>query len=76
VITEREERRDVAVGDEPDVAAAAAVAAVGSTLGDMGFAPERHRPGTAVASLDVETALIDEPGHDEVGAYSSVLGAS
>ena len=63
VVAEGEQRRDVAVGDEPDVAAVAAVAAVGPALGDVGLAAERDGAGTAVAALDVEVALVDEPGH-------------
>ena len=38
VVAEREQRRDVAVGLQPDVAAVAAVAAVGTALGDVGLA--------------------------------------
>ena len=69
VVAEREQRGDVAVGDEPDVAAVAAVAAVGAAPGDVGLAPERHRARAAVAPLDVEPALVDErrlAGHGSV----------
>ncbi len=60
VVAEGEQRRDVAVGDEHDVAAPAAVAAVGPALGDVRLAPERHRAGAAVAAADVHLDLVDE----------------
>ena len=43
VVAEREQRGDVAVGPQPDVAAAPAVAAVGPALGHVRLAPERRR---------------------------------
>src|SRR5207244_9376855 len=63
MVLEREQRRDVAIGDEPHVAALASVTAVGSALGDVRLAPERHRAGAAVACLHMETALVDEARH-------------
>jgi hypothetical protein len=52
------------VGDEPHVATVAAVAPVRSTAGDVRLAAERHRARAAVASLDVEAALVDELSQD------------
>ena len=63
VVAEGEERGDVAVGDKPDVAALAAVTAVGATLRDVRLPPERHRAGAPVARLHVELGLVDEPRH-------------
>ena len=61
VVAEGEQRGDVAVGDQPHVAALAAVTAV--------RAAERHGPsrrnddtaGAAVATADVQLRFIDEP---------------
>ena len=61
VVPEREQRRDVAVGLQPDVAALAAVPTVGAALGHVRFAPHRDRARAAVAALDVELGLVDEP---------------
>ena len=66
VIPEREQGAHVVVGDQPDVAAASAVAPVGSSAGNVGLAPERHRARAPVTCLDVELRLVDEgtrPGH-------------
>jgi hypothetical protein len=59
-VLERQERGDVAVGDQPDVAAIAAVTAVGPTLGDVGLAPERDTACAAVTPFDVQVAFVDE----------------
>ena len=63
VVLEGDQRGHVAVDDEPHVAAVAAVAAVGAALGHVGLAPEADRARAAVATLDVETALVDELRH-------------
>ena len=41
-----------------DVAAVAAVAAVGTALGHVGLAPERHASGAAVSALDVDVGKV------------------
>ena len=64
VVLEAEQRSDVAVGHQPDVATLAAVAAVGPALGDVRLAPERNRARAAVTTLDVQPTLVDETGHD------------
>ena len=56
MVAEREQRRDVAVRPQPDVAAAAAVAAVGTALRDVRLAPERDTARAAVATLHVASA--------------------
>ena len=63
VVAERQQRRHVVVGDEPDVAALAAVAAVRAAEGDRPLPPERHAARAAVAAAHVELALVDELGH-------------
>jgi hypothetical protein len=63
VVPEGEQRRHVVVGDEPHVAALAAVAAVGAAVDDRALAPEAHRARAAVAAAHVELALVDELGH-------------
>jgi hypothetical protein len=59
-VLEGQQGGDVAVGDQPDVAAVAAVAAVGPTLGNVGLTAERDGAGAAVTTLDVQVALVDE----------------
>ena len=54
---------DIAIGDKPDRPAVATIAAVRTALGDVRFTPERNTAGAAVATLDVDVALIDEVGH-------------
>ena len=56
--------RDVAVGDEPDISAFAAISAIRTALGNMGFSSERHAARTAVAALDIQLALVDESRHN------------
>src|SRR5690606_28479438 len=60
VVAERDQRGDVVVGDEPDVAAVAAVAAVRSAHDDGTFTTERDAASAAVTTADVELALVDE----------------
>ena len=63
VVAERQQRGHVVVGDEPDVAALAAVAAVRAAHRHRTLAPERHAARAAVAAAHVELALVDELGH-------------
>ena len=62
VVAEGQQRGHVAVGDQPDVAALAAVAAVGAAPGDVRLAPEGDAARAAVAASDVEAAFVDELG--------------
>ena len=52
----------VGVGDHDDAAAVAAIAAVGSALGDVLFAAEGDAPVPAVAGLHANCCFIDEHG--------------
>ncbi len=45
---------------QPDIAAAAAIAAIRPAELDEFFAPERHRTGAAVAGADVNLGLIEK----------------
>ena len=63
VVAEPEQRRHVAVGDEPDVAAVPAVAPVGSAFGNMSLAAERDGARTTITGLHMQATLVDEPGH-------------
>ena len=63
MVLERDQRRHVAVDDEPHAAAVAAVAAVGPAPGHVRLPPEADRARAAVTTLDVETALVDELRH-------------
>ena len=75
VVSKPEQRCDIAVGDEPDVAAAAAVAAVRPTLGHVGFAAERDAARAAVTAFDVDVRLVDEAGHPlRLGGPTRILG--
>jgi len=61
VVLEREERRDVAIGHEPDVATPATIAAIGAALGHVGLTPECDAAGAAIATAHVQLAFVDEP---------------
>ncbi len=63
MVAEREQRRDVAVGLQPDVAAPAAVAAVGTATRHVRLPPERDAAGAAVAAFHVALRHVDEAGH-------------
>ena len=71
VVAERQQRGHVVVGDQPDVAALAAVAAVRAAEGHRALAPERHAARAAVAAAHVELALVDELGHSDPRYRSS-----
>ena len=58
-----DERGELRVALEDDVATAAAVTAVGPTLGHEGLAPERHAARPAVATLDVDARHVGELRH-------------
>ena len=62
VVPEAEQRRLVHRGDEPDVPAVTAVAAVGATAVHVGLPAPRDRPGSPVAGARVQLGLVDEAG--------------
>ena len=55
-----DQRRQLSIGLDDDIAATTAVAAIGAALGDKGLAPKRHASGTAVAAAHVNAADIGE----------------
>ena len=63
VVTERQQRGHVVIGHQPDVAAVTPVAAVGTSIGDVGLPSERDAPGSPVATTHVDLGLVDEGGH-------------
>ena len=63
MVAEGQQRGHVAIGDEPDVATLAAVAAVGATERHRAFATERHTAGSTVASAYVQLRFVDKPAH-------------
>ena len=63
VVPESQEGGLVDRGDEPDVAAVAAVAAVGTPAVDVGLPPPRHRARAPVTGARVQLGLVDESGH-------------
>src|SRR5215831_17523485 len=74
MVAEREERRDVAVGLEHDVTAGTAVAAVGSTLGNVRLPAERDGTGTAVAAAHVHLDLVDEHPALQLASQNHPIG--
>ena len=55
-----DQRRQLSIGLDDDIAATTAIAAIGAALGDKGLAPKRHASGTAVAAAHVNAADIGE----------------
>ena len=62
-----DQRGHAGIGFKHHVAAMAAVAAVGTALGNMGLAAKRHAAGAAVAALDVDSDLINEHDVTSIG---------
>ena len=63
VVAEREERRHVVIGDQPDVAAVAAITAVRSAHRLGTFTAEADAARAAITTSDVQLALVDELRH-------------
>ena len=55
-----DQRRQLSIGLDDDIAATTAVAAIGAALGDKCLAPKRHASGSAVAAAHVNAADIGE----------------
>ena len=55
-----DQRRQLSIGLDDDIAATAAVAAIGAALGNKCLAPKRHASGSAVAAANVNAADIGE----------------
>ena len=51
------------VRDEPDAAAASAVASIGATLGDVCLSSKRDTTSAAIAATDIDVALVNEIAH-------------
>jgi hypothetical protein len=61
MVAECQKRCDISIGDEPDVAATTAIAAIGAALGDMGLATERDAACTAVTTTHIDLTLVYKP---------------
>ena len=60
LVAEVHQRRHIVVDHKDDVAAVAAVAAIGTARGDILFAVERHRAVAALAGAAEDACLIDK----------------
>ena len=60
LVAEVHQRGHIVVDDEDDIAAVAAVAAVGTARGDVFFAVERHRTVAALTRAAEDACLIDK----------------
>jgi len=63
VVSESEQRGHIVVGNQPDVAAIAAVAAVWAAVHHRTLPPERHASGPSVTSAEVQLTFVDELRH-------------
>ena len=63
VVAKRQQRRDVAIGNQPHVAALAAIATVGATEGDGAFPTERDAARATIATAHVQLGFIDKSAH-------------
>jgi hypothetical protein len=64
MIAKREQRRDIAIRAQPDRSPLAAIAAVGTTLRNVGLAAKRCTARAAITAFDIALRGIDKPGHD------------
>ena len=55
-----DQRGQLSIGLDDDIAATTAVAAIGAALGNKGLTPKRHAAGSAVAAAHVDAANIGE----------------
>ena len=60
LIAEIHQGIDVVVGEQPDAAAIATIATIGSAEGDVFFAAKAHAAAAAIAGLDPNQCLVDE----------------
>jgi hypothetical protein len=63
VIAETQQGRLIGIGYQPNIAASATVAAIGSALGHVGFTTKTNAAGPTVASFGVQLRGINEVGH-------------
>jgi len=74
VVTKRQERGDIVVGDEPDIATITAVTAVRPPVDHRPFTAERHTASTAISTAEVQLAFVDELGHADTLPTPTVAG--
>jgi hypothetical protein len=63
MITKRQQRGDVVVGDEPDIPTVSPVSTVRAAVHDRALATEADTARATVTSTYVELTLVDELGH-------------
>jgi hypothetical protein len=64
MVFEGKERRDVPIGDKPDIAASTTIATIGTTFGHVRLTTESNAACAAVSTFDIQLALIDESRHN------------
>lgn len=74
VVTKRQERGDIVVGDEPDIATISAVTAIRPPVYHRSFTAERHTASTAISTAEVQLAFVDELGHADTLPTPTVAG--
>jgi hypothetical protein len=53
MVFEGKERRDVSIGDKPDIAASTTIATIGTTFGHVRLAAEGNAACAAVSAFDI-----------------------
>lgn len=53
MVFEGKQRRDISIGDKPNIAASATIAAIGSTFGHMRLTTEGNAACAAVSAFDI-----------------------
>src|SRR3546814_2268587 len=69
LVTVIDQRVEAVDAFDPDIAALAPVAAIGSAIFDELLAAKADRPGSALAAFDIDFRLV-EKFHDEIGRAS------
>ena len=55
-----QQRRDIMIGDKPNVPTFATIATIGTALGHHGFAAERHTAGSAITTTEIDRTFVDK----------------
>jgi hypothetical protein len=63
MVSKGEQRGDVAIGDQPNIAAFATVASVRPSERFGAFSAERRTAGATIAAAYIQLRFIDEPAH-------------
>jgi hypothetical protein len=71
VVAKSQKRCHVAVGDQPNVSALAAIASVGSAHGFGALTSERHTSSSAVTGAHIQLAFVDEMTHQDLSLLTN-----